>query len=288
MNFFVTTDMTAEFPAPFFEEDFSVVNMSYFLDGKVFDGESSPYLPFDEFYARLRSGAKSMTSMVTVEQALAFFRPLLQAEKDILHISFASALSGSYKSFLSARETLAKEFPERKFFVVDSKCAGLGEGMLVYYVLKHRREGKTIDECLNYAENLKGHINHVFTVDDIFHLLRGGRVSRGAAILGTAIQLKPVLTVDKDGNLTPLTKKIGKRVALREMAEIMQKKLAGHQNEIVMISHGNAPEDAALLSKRITEKTGIQNIYIQTAGPIIGSHVGAGMVSLFFVGAIRE
>jgi len=279
--------MTADFPKPLYEEDFAVINMSYFLDGKIYDGETSPYLPSDEFYERLRAGAKSMTSMVTVEQAAAFFRPFLKSG-DLLHISFASVLSGSYKSCLAARDLLIKEFPERKIVVVDSKCAGLGEGMLVYYVLKHRRAGKTIDECANFAENLKGHLNHIFTVDDMFHLLRGGRISRGAAILGAAIQLKPILVVDQSGNLTPIAKKIGKRVALREMADIMQKKLAGHQNEIVMISHANAADDAQTLAQRVTEKTGIKNILIQNAGPIIGSHVGSGMVSLFFVGELRN
>ena len=164
----------------------------------------------------------------------------------------------------------------------------MGMGLLCYYVLKERRKGKTIVECAKFANELKNHVIHLFTVDDMFHLYRGGRVTRGAAILGTVIQLKPVLHQAIDGTLKPINKTIGKKPAMRYMLEKMIQKIDGYDNEIVFIGHGDTYDEADWLARKITEKTGIANIVINNIGPVIGTHAGAGLVSLYFVGSDRN
>ncbi|MDD4840251.1 MAG: DegV family protein [Clostridia bacterium] len=286
-NFYITTDMTADFPPSLFEENFAIVNMSYYMDNILYDGADTPYLSAQQFYNKLRAGSVSQTSLVTIEQALEFFRPILAQGFDILHISFAQSLSGSYKSYICAVEKLKSEFPDRKIIVVDSNCASLGEGLLTYYTLKQRELGKSIEECAEYAEHLKQHIIHIFSVDDMFHLYRGGRVSRGTAIIGNAIQLKPILVMDENGLLKPTDKKIGKKPALRTMLEKMIQKMEGYENEVIFIGHGDAEAEAEWLARKITEKTGIKNIVINNVGAVIGSHCGAGLVTVFCVGINR-
>lgn len=283
MSFYITSEITSDFPQELFEKDFALINMSYVIDGELYDGKVKPFLPIKEFYIRLKAGSMPQTSLVTPEQAYDFFKPVLEDNKDILHISFSSALSGSYQSYLEAAKKLKKKYPERKIIVIDSLGASLGEGMLVYYMLKHRKEGKSIDECAAIAENIKLKINHIFTVDDMFHLHRGGRVSKGAAIIGAALQIKPILKVDRGGRLKSFSKAFGKRLALREMVEIM-KNTAAENNEVVFICHGNAEADANILCEKIKEKLGFANIFINDLTPIIGAHTGAGLITLFFMG----
>lgn len=283
-KFFITTDMTADFPSDIQSECFDVIPMSYLLDGTLYDGIETPYLTSKQFYEKLKGGANSKTSLITFEQAKAFFEPILKGGNDVLHISFSSALSGSFQSVKSATDELGKKYPERKISVVDSKCASLGEGMLVYLVLRERDNGKTFDECLRYAETEKEHLVHLFTVDDMMHLYRGGRVSRGTAIIGNAIQIKPILIVDEKGKLVPTDKKLGKRIALRCMFEKLLETAVFDEKSAVFIGHAEALSDAEWLAKKVTEKTSVKTVIISEIGPVIGTHVGAGMVSIFYLG----
>ncbi|HKL94502.1 MAG TPA: DegV family protein [Clostridia bacterium] len=287
-KFFISTDLTSDFPDSLKEDDFGIINMSYFMDNVLYDGVNTPYLSPKKFFEKLRGGSLSQTSMVTSDQVIAFFRPALEKGMDVLHLSFASVLSGNYNSCIAAQKKLAQEFPKRKIIIMDTFSAGMGLGLLSYYTLRARAQGKSIDECAKYADELKNNIVHLFTVDDMFHLYRGGRVSKGAAILGSVIQLKPVLYQDIDGYLKVLSKTIGKKPALRYMLDKMIQKIKGYDNEVVFIGHGDAYDEAAWLAKKITEKTGITNIVLNNVGPVIGTHVGAGLISLFFVGCDRS
>jgi DegV family protein with EDD domain len=160
--------------------------------------------------------------------------------------------------------------------------------MLVYLALKKRAEGSSIEELVDYVENTKNHLCHIFTVDDLFHLYRGGRLSIGAAVIGAALQVKPTLIVDTEGRLIPTAKVMGRKQALKALVDKMKEKSAGYQNEVVFIAHGDSHDDANFVAERGRAELGIQNIVIDYVGPIIGAHTGPGMVSLFFLGVNKE
>ena len=200
-NFFISTDMTADFPPELKGEDFRILPMSYVLDGVEYDGVTRPFLTPHEFYTALERGAQASTSMVPVETAKEYFLSMLGEGKDILHISFPAAMSGCYDGYLKAADLAIKEYPERRIVVIDGKSACSGEGLLAYYAMQKRDSGATLDETAEFVIRLRDHIGHAFTVSDLRHLYRGGRLSRGAAVVGQAIKLNPVLMVDENGAL---------------------------------------------------------------------------------------
>ena len=222
--------------------------------------------------------------MITTYTATEFFRPILEAGNDKLHICFSSALSSTYQSVTIAVEELQKEFPDRKIYLVDSKCASSGEALLVYYALKARDNGLNIDDNYKQTEERRDHLCHYFTPNDLFHLMRGGRVSRTAAIAGSLLKIKPMLYVNIDGKLSTINKVKGRKKALTELVNHMLDKMILEENEIIFISHADCLEDATFVKEKITEKTGIQNIVLEYIGPVIGSHAGQGTVALFFIG----
>jgi DegV family protein with EDD domain len=281
-KYFVTTDQTADFPQELAKDDFKIIPMSYAVDGTIYDGKTNPFLTPEAFYSQLEQGKTSKTSMVPVEEAKAFFEEILKQGFDVLHISFSSALSGCFEGYLKAAKQLESEYPERNVTIVDSRCASGGEGLLVFYALKKRAEGATLEENAAYVTQLRDHIGHVFTVDSMMHLYRGGRVSKNAAYLGSAIRIKPVLTVDNLGRLIPTNKVIGRRIALHTMADKAYAKGKSFDNEIIIISHGDCMNDALILKGMVLDRFGkTQKILISDIGPVIGSHCGKGVLALF-------
>lgn len=285
--YYITTDATCDLPESFYEEDFAVIPMEYLLDGVLYTRENA--LPFPEFYAKMRAGAMPTTSLINVATAIDFFTPILERGCDIFHISFSSALSGSYESMLEAKEELNEKFPDRKIFILDSKAASLGEGLLVYYCLKKRREGMSFDGLIDFSEDFKNYCHHDFTVDSLLHLYRGGRVSKTAAVIGTAIHVKPVLIADTLGRLIPINKVVGRKTALKALVDKMAVKSKGYDNsEMVMIGHCDCFDDAMWVKEKIHQKFGYENIVVGNIGPIIGTHSGPGTVALFYIGCDKE
>lgn len=282
-EYFVTTDMTADFPPELAEEDFRILPMSYVLDGVEYDGKTRPFLPLNEFYSALEQGKNVSTSMVPVADAYEFFADILQQGKDILHISFPAAMSGCYDGYLRAAEQAKERFPERRVAVIDGKSACSGEGLLAYYALKRRREGATLDENAAYVTALRDHIGHAFTVNDLHHLYRGGRLSRGAAIVGQAIKLNPILMVDENGALVHIGNVMGRKPSMRTLLAKMARETEGYVNDVVIVAHGDCADDAALLADKVRERFPGQKVIITEVGPIIGSHCGKGMLALLYL-----
>ena len=282
-EFVITADSTVDLPKQFLEEkQVPVVSLSYIIDGATYkDGEG---LTSKEFYDKIREGAMPTTSQVNPEQARDLFEPILKEGKDILHIAFTSGLSGTYNSCRIAAEELSEEYPDRKIVVVDSLCAASGEGLLLYKALELKEQGKTMDEIVAWVEENKLHVCHDVTVDDLFHLHRGGRVSRTSAVLGTIIKIKPIIHVNEEGKLIVIGKERGRKKALQTLVERMEEKSQGFDNDIVMITHGDALEDAEYVKGLIKEKFGITNIMINPLGTVIGSHTGPGVIALFYMG----
>ncbi len=283
MSYYITTDATCDFPQQLIGfENFEIIPMSYTIGDTEYGFDKK--LTNQEFYDLVRNGAMPTTSLITTYTASEFFRPILQAGNDILHICFSSGLSSTYQNVLIAVEELKNEFPERKIYMLDSKCASSGEGLLVYYALKARDNGMSIEDNYNKTLDRRDHICHYFTPNDLYHLMRGGRVSKTAAIAGTILQIKPMLYANVDGKLSSIDKVKGRKKALLELVHYMQSKMIAQENEIVFISHADCLEEAEFVKEKIIEKTGITNIVIEYIGPVIGSHTGQGTVALFFIG----
>lgn len=282
-EYFITTDMTADFPPELAEDDFRILPMSYVLDGVEYDGKTRTFLPLHEFYSALEAGKTAKTSMVPVADAEAFFADILSQGKDILHISFPAAMSGCYDGYLRAAELAKESFPERRIIVIDGKCASSGEGLLAYYALKRRKEGATLDENAAYVTELRDHIGHAFTVKDLHNLYRGGRLSRGAAIVGQAIKLNPILMVDENGGLVHIGNAMGRKIAMRTLLGKMERETEGCVNDVVIVVHGDCASDAELLAEKVRERFAGQKVVITEVGPIIGSHCGKGMLALIYL-----
>ena len=282
-KFVITADSTVDLPKAFLEEkQVPVVSLSYIIDGATYkDGEG---LTSKEFYDKIREGAMPTTSQVNPEQARDLFEPILKGGTDILHIAFTSGLSGTYNSCRIAAEELSEEYPDRKIVVVDSLCAASGGGMLLYKALELKEQGKSFDEIVTWVEENKLHVCHDVTVDDLFHLHRGGRVSKASAVVGTIIKIKPIIHVNDEGKLIVIGKERGRKKALQTLVERMEKKSQGFENDIVMITHGDALEDAEYVKGLIQDKFGITNIMINPLGTVIGSHTGPGVIALFYMG----
>ena len=285
-NYIITTDMTADVPEQMLatEKDFHVLDMSYVLDGVLYDGKTTPYLSVKDFYDILASGKMASTSMVTVEEAKEFFAPFLEQGKDVLHLSFASALSGCYNSYVTASEELSKEYPNNKVVVIDTLCASSGEALLAYYALRRRDEGMSIDDNAEYVSNLRHHIGHIFTVDDMNHLYRGGRVSKGKAVVGQALKMKPVLTVAPDGKLVHTDTKMGRKIALRTLVDKMEARQTDeYPNELFIIGSCDAQADAEVLRDMVVAKHPDVKIMFADVTPIVGTHLGKGGVTLLYL-----
>lgn len=284
----IMTDTTADLPESYIKEhQLEILSLNYMLEGVVYDRKNP--LDVEEFYARMRSGSMPTTSQVNPEQAGEAFASCMEAGNDVLYIAFSSGLSGTYNSACIAAAELEEEgrYPDRRVVVVDSLSASLGEGLLVHKAVKLKEEGKTLDEVADWVEKNRRNLCHNFTVDDLFHLHRGGRVSKATAILGTMINIKPVLHVDDEGHLTAVDKVRGRKKSLTTLVDRMEKQAEGFENPEVFISHGDCPEDALFVEKLVRERFGTENFIINHVGPTIGAHSGPGTVALFFMGNPR-
>ena len=220
-------------------------------------------------------------------QAREALLPYVQKEMDILYIGFSSGLSGSFNSVRMAIEGLADEYPQRKLIAVDSLCACLGAGLLVYNAVQLKRSGKTIEETAKWVEENKLHICHNVTIDDLNHLHRGGRVSKATAVVGTMVKIKPIIHMDDNGELKVIGKQRGRKKSLQYIVDMAVEQSRGWENDIIMITHGDCEEDAAYVAELVKEKMGINNILINCIGTVIGSHTGPGVVAVFCMGEKR-
>ena len=244
-------------------------------------------LDFQAFYNRIRAGEEATTSAVSVGAFEERMRAILSQGKDILCINFSSALSTTYQSAVIAAEELQSEFPDGKVLVVDSLCASLGQGLLLYLCVQQKRAGKSLEEVHAFAQETKGKVCHWFTVDDLNHLKRGGRISAATALFGTMLSIKPVMHVDDGGHLVPVSKARGRKASILEMAEHMAKTAIDPANQTVFISHGDCEGDALFLADEIRCRLGTTDIHINFVGPVIGNHSGPGTLALFFLGTER-
>ena len=240
-----------------------------------------------EIYNGLRAGETATTSAINPEGWKALMEPELAAGKDLLVIAFSSGLSTTYQSAVIAAQELKEAYPAHKILVVDSLCASLGQGLLVWYACKKRDEGMALDDLFAWLEETKYHLCLWFTVDDLMYLKRGGRVSATTALLGTMLSIKPVLHMDNEGHLINMTKTRGRKASIQALAAKLEALGAGYDNSTAFICHGDCWEDAEYLASIIKEKAGVKDVFIGYTGAVIGSHSGPGTLALFFLGKER-
>lgn len=288
-DYVIFTDSSADFDAAMVKElELEMQPLTFNLDGEEYanwpDGRE---ISFGDFYEKLRAGGMSSTSQVNSGTFTDAFRPLLEAGKDILYLGFSSGLSGTVNSGSIAAKELAAEFKDSKIIVVDTLCASLGQGLMVWYAVQQKRQGKTIEEVAAYVEENKLKLAHWFTVDDLNFLKRGGRLSGAAALFGTMLNIKPVLHVDNEGHLIAMDKVRGRKQSLMALVDQMEKTAINPKEQTVYISHGDCLEEAEFLAKEIKKRFGVKKVYINFVGPVIGSHSGPGTMALFYMASER-
>ena len=257
----------------------------------LFKGELHEDFATDEerkvLYDGVREGEMPTTSAVNPDGWAVHMEEALKAGKDVLVLAFSSGLSTTYQSAVIAGKELQEVYPDRKILVVDTLCASLGQGLLVWYACKKRDEGLSLEQLHSWVEANKLHICHWFTVDDLMYLKRGGRVSAATALVGTMLQIKPVLHVDDEGHLINVAKARGRKASIDSLAKKVGQLGGGFDNSTCFISHGDCLEDAQYLADILKTQYGVKEVVIGYVGAVIGSHAGPGVLALFFLGDHR-
>ena len=280
-----TTDITTEMIE---ELKIKVIPLTYTIDGKTYYNKPNAGIDDKAFYDLLRAGKSATTSQINSEEFIEVFEPYLKEGKDILYVGFSSGLSGTYQCSTIAQKELAEKYPDRKIIVFDSLSASMGEGLFVYHAAKMKNEGADIETVYTWLKENALKVAHWFTVDDLNHLKRGGRVSAASALVGTMLGIKPVLHVDNEGHLIPKEKVRGRRQSLDALVKHLEKSAVDPASQVVFISHGDALEDAEYVEKEIKKKFGVKEVFINFVGPVIGAHAGPGTIALFFLAENRD
>lgn len=288
METVIVIDTCSDLPKEYIEKSNTpVLSMTINFKGKEYIDDFGVSLPYKEFYDEVRKGEMPSTAQINAFNYSEEFKKHVKEGKAVVCLVFSSALSGSFNSATIAKEMVLEEYENADITVIDTKCASMGEGLLDYYAIEMLKKGASKEEIVNWVEENKLKVNHWFTVDDLNHLKRGGRVSGAAAVIGTLLDIKPILHVDDEGRLIPVTKVKGRKKSIKALAEELDKRIVNPEEQVIFISHGDCLEDAKLLEKLILEKHKVKEVILNPIGPTVGSHAGPGTVALFFLGEKR-
>ncbi len=285
-SYVIVSGATLDLPQSVIEEyGLEVIPMNFSIGGKEYNYHpDEKEITCKEFYGKLRTGEESVTSQITPLVFKEVFGGFLKEGKDILYIAFSSGLSGTYNSARLMAEELSEKYPERNIVCIDSLCASVGEGLLLYLAGRLRKEGKTLEETAEWVRENHAKICHWFTVDDLNHLKRGGRLNSIEAVVGTALRIKPVLSVDQEGKLTVVAKVRGIKKGMEYLKERLVSDGINAKEQTVVVGHADAPEVAEQLKEQLLSEGLVKEVITANIGPIIGTHVGAGMFALTFLG----
>lgn len=284
MSYRLVSDATLDLPMDLVEKyNILVVPMAFTLDGEeILHYPDERNMSIEAFYDALKQGKTSVTSQINPTTYVDLFTPTLANGEDILYVAFTSGLSGTYQSAMLAKGMLEEDFSERKIYVVDSLCASAGLGYFMSLIGQKKEAGMSIDELNDWVIAKRNQIAHWFTVDDLFHLQRGGRLSFAEAMLGSALKIKPIICVDNEGKLYVENKvrgnKKGEEYMISKIKETMDE-----DEHTVFIAHGDCEERAIALKEKIEANTRAENVRITKVGPIIGTHTGPGMLAVLFM-----
>lgn len=288
MKTVIMTDSCCDLPLNFVKENnIDVISLGINIDSKYYSDDLGQSIDIKEFYNKLRTGIMPTTSQANAFSYEEKFKKYVEEGNAVIYIGFSSALSGSVNSARIAMENIKDEYKEADITIIDSKSASLGLGLLVYKAAEMLKNGASKDEIVSWVEENKLKVNHWFTVDDLNHLKRGGRVSGTVAAVGTFLGIKPILHVDNEGRLIPVTKVKGRKKSIKVLQDTIKERIVNPEEQVIFISHGDCLEEAEYLKKLILDDVKVKDIIINNVGPTIGTHSGPGTIALFFIGKER-
>ena len=286
-DFIISTDSTADLPKSYLEENKIAIHPLHYTVDDIEYGMDLTELSPTDFYKSMRNGKLPTTSATNPEFITKLMKEQVSREYDILHISFSSALSSSHNNAVVCSKNIMDKFPDTKIIVVDSLCVTVGQGLMVDKAVQLKNQGKTMEEIAVWIKENRQHFVHQFIVDDLFHLVRGGRLSKSTAVIGTALRIQPLIHVDENGKLANIGKIRGRKKGLNALADNIEEKAKGFELNKVFISHADCIDDAYYVADRIKNKYKIENIMISDISPTIGAHTGAGAVVAAYLGKER-
>lgn len=289
MGYKIVTDSAANLTDKQIEDyGVEILSLKYIIDGKEYDsyikGEKTDY---SYVYKLLREKAMITTSLASREDCDKVIKPILESGEDVLVLAFSSGLSGTCQNIMLATEDYRELFPERKIIVVDTLCASMGQGMAVHYAAKLKNEGKSIEEVAQWVEDNKKHICHIFTIDDLFFLKRGGRLSGTSAVFGTLLGIKPLLHAAEDGKLYVTGKARGRAATLEHLINSVGERGIDVENQDIFIVHGDCEDEAKKIGDEVKKRYKVKNIVYNMLDPVIAAHAGPGTLAIFFLGTER-
>ena len=285
MSYAIVTDTSANLPSALArEKEISVIPFSYYVDGEEFVCLDTDTFDGADYYGKLRSRIRISTSQITPQRYVEHLEPLLKEGRDVLYIGMSSGISGSYQSALIAAQQLREVYPNRVIKTVDTLGASLGEGLVVLKAAQLRSEGKTVEEAEAAANAMSRRMYQIFIVDDLFQLKQLGRLSNAASIVGTVLQIKPLLKGNEQGQIVCIGKERGRRKAIRALADHYKALVKDAAQQIVGIAHADCAEDAEYLNGLLREAACPKRVLNVLYEPVTGCHVGAGTLALFFLG----
>lgn len=286
-KYIISTDSTADMLDSYVEKfNIAIHPLYYYVNDEQFGAGHE--LPLKEFFNDMRNDAKVSTSASNPDVCKQIFTKQVEEGYEVLHLGFSSGLSCSYQNACIAAADVMDSHPGSRIVVIDTLCASGGQGLLVYKAALLKEQGKSLDEVADWVRANIQHTCHQFTVEDLKYLWRGGRISKTVQILGTLINVKPVLHVDEEGHLVSVGNVRGRKKSLNALIDNMGAHIAGYDNDVVFITHGDCLDDAEYVASQVKERFGVKEVVINYLSPTIGSHAGPGTIALFHMGDSRK
>ena len=287
-NIIIMTDSCCDLPYEFtMDNNIVLIPLRLTLRGETIEDDLGKTLKYSDFYKAVREGEMPKTAQANVYEFEQLFEKYIKDGDKMIYIAFSSALSGTYNSACVARENLLEKYPEADISVIDSKSASMGLGLLVYYANEMLKSGKNKEEIIKWIEENKLKVIHWFTVEDLNHLFRGGRVSKTTAMVGSLLSIKPVMHVDNEGRLMPVEKARGRKKSLSSLVNKVAEGIVNPEEQVIFISHGDCIDDVEYVKEKLLQKIKVKDIIVNYVGPVIGSHSGPGTVAIFYLGKER-
>lgn len=287
-EFVISADSTAGLPEKYKKDNgIDIHPLHYIIDGKEYGMDLGEELTDKEFYDCIRKGKMPTTSATNPEYIRKVMEKQLAEGKDILHLGFSSGLSSSYANAHMVAEELKEEYPEAKIVVIDTLSAECGHALLVYMAVEMKKQGKSLEEIAEWIEANKLHVIVHFTVEDLFHLVRGGRLAKSTAVLGTALSIKPILHMDNEGKLESISKTRGRKKAMKVLVDTIETNTEGFEVKHIFISHSDCEEDAKEMERYAKEKYPEVNTWVLPISPTVGAHTGVGSLVIAYFGNVR-
>ncbi|EJO5347879.1 DegV family protein [Clostridium botulinum] len=288
-DYIIMTDSCCDLSSKYIEKNnIPYIPLTYSIAGKEYVDDFGQSLPYKQFYEAMVKGDVPKTSQPSPEEYYKVFKEFINKDKDILYVCVSSGLSGTYNSANIAKNMILDEFQDAKIEIVDVLTASLGQGIMVMKAMDMKKKGVTIEKVTSYLEENREKLNSYMLVNDLSHLKSGGRISTAVALIGTVLNIKPILTLNDEGRVITVRKAKGRKVAINKLAQIVMERIKNPEQEIVAISHGDSELDAKKLKERIIKEIKVKDVIINYVGPVVGTYGGPGSINVFFMSDHRQ